>query len=76
MKESIETGSMLAESGRDADRVFLRLIRTPPWWAFWRTRVTTCILTPGQARTVAAGLNGAVHKLEVKRNGENRIIRP
>lgn len=76
MKETIETGSMLAESGPDADRVFLRLIRIPPWWAFWRTRVRTCILTPGQARTVAAALNQAVHKLDTKRNGERRIITP
>lgn len=72
----IETGSMLAQSGPDADRVFLRVIRPAPWWAVWRERVTTCILTPGQARTVAASLLQATHKLDVKRNGERRIITP
>jgi hypothetical protein len=33
-------------------------------------------MTTGQARTVAVGLGGAVHKLETKRKTERRIILP
>lgn len=76
IRHSIETGSMLAESGPEADRVFLKVIVAAPWWMFWRSRVVTCILQPGQARTIAAALNQAVHKLDTKRNGERRIIVP
>lgn len=59
---------MLAQDGgAENDRVFLRATLTPPWWAFWRRRVTMLVMTAGQARTVAAGLNGAVHRLDIKR---------
>lgn len=66
-RQTIETGMMLAKSAKENDRVFIRASFSPPWWAVWRRRVVTCVMTPGQARTVAEGLRIAVHKLDVKR---------
>ena len=76
MSHKLETGMMLARDSErpEDDRVFLRSIVTPPFWAFWRRRVTTLIMTTGQARTLAAGLNDAVHRLDVERNSKRRII--
>lgn len=75
MSHNVETGMMLARDG-DAvdDRVYLRSVQPGLWWTLWRSRVTVLIMTTGQARTVAAGLNDAVHRLEVKRNSKSRII--
>lgn len=74
-KKLIETGMLLAkDGGPDADRVFLTYTITPPWWRFWRRARTVMVMTTGQARTLAAGLNQAVHRLDVKRNGERQII--
>jgi hypothetical protein len=76
MSHQLETGMMLARDSErpEDDRVFLRSIVTAPWWAFWRARVRTLVMATGQARTVAAGLNDAVHRLEVKRNSKRRIV--
>jgi len=76
MSHNVETGMMLAKhSDRPQDdRVFLRSIESGRWWNLWRVRVVTLIFTTGQARTLAAGLQDAVHRLEVKRNSKRRII--
>lgn len=76
MSHQLETGMMLAKDSDNPedDRVFLRSMRSGTWWTLWRQRVTTLIMTTGQARTLAAGLNDAVHRLEVKRNSKRRIV--
>lgn len=72
----VETGMMLAKHSDkpEDDRVFLRSIEPGRWWNLFRERVVTLILTTGQARTLAAGLQDAVRRLEIKRDNRRRII--
>jgi len=73
-KRTIETGMLLDREGPDGDRVYLQYTVATPWWMFWRSGRSLLIMTPGQARTLARGLDQAVKTLETKRNGEKRII--
>lgn len=74
MSHQLETGMMLAKDSErpEDDRVYMRSMQSGAWWTFWRPRVHMLIMTVGQARTLAAGLNDAVHRLEVKRNNKGR----
>lgn len=66
----LESGFAMAESGPELDQVFIRFEVPRPWWwlrIFGRERVVTVLLDPGRARTLAASLHQAVHRLEIKR---------
>lgn len=76
MSHQLETGMMFAKDSErpEDDRVYMRSMQSGSWWTLWRPRVVTLIMTTGQARTLAVGLNNAVHRLEVKRNSKRRIV--